>query len=228
MKLIVDKRLALQERSGTVLVRGTEILTYGAQTKRLLPYTGREGRALTPAAPLPSIHAEDACLAWDGKNVLVADRYKRTVARVDPANGRETLVMDPTALAFGKHDTALLTGDAILGDIAWQDGLLYLAVQAGYSSTIYGIDVRKKRVVSHQPAPGPKPWGLDFDPADGSMYTVDGRNRELRRFAKSGTVEVTELPAEWKEPRGLSFDPERGLWSADWSTGDVLRMRVEG
>lgn len=228
MKAIIDRRLALQERSGTVLVRGTEIWTYGDRTRKFLRYTNFQDRELTLGAPLPSISAEDAALSWDGNRILVADRSKRKVFRVDPTTGRETLVIDPGSLSFGDYDTALLVVDAVIGDIAWYDGLIYLAVQAGYSSAIYGVDDEKKRVVFHRHAPGPKPWGLDFDPADGSMYTVDNRNRELRRFSRAGKVDVAELPSEWAEPRGLSFEPGRGLWSVDWSTGDVLRIRVEG
>jgi hypothetical protein len=228
MKAIIDRRLALQERSGTVLVRGREIWTYGAKTRKLLRYTGFQDRKLKLAAPLPSISVEDAALSWDGNHLLVADRLKRQVFQVDQASGRETLVMDPNSLDFGDHGTALLVADAVIGDIAWRDGLLYLAVQAGYSSAIYGIDLGKKQVVSNRPAPGPKPCGLDFDPVDGSLYTVDNRNRELRRFSRTGKVDIAELPSEWAEPRGLSFDLDRGLWSMDWSMGDVLRLRVEG
>jgi len=228
MKVIIDQRIALQERSGTILVRGDEIWTYGAKTGKLLRYRGFQDRELKIAAPLPSISAEDAALSWDGNCLLVADRAKRKVFRVDPASGRETLLMDPDSLAFGDYDNALSVVDAVIGDIAWHDGLLYLAIQAGYSSAIYGIDVGKKRVVSHRLAPGPKPWGLDFDPVDGSLYTVDNRNRELRRFSMAGKVDVADLPYEWVEPRGLSFASDRRLWSSDWSTGDVLRIREEG
>lgn len=228
MKITIDQRFALEERSGTVLVRGPEIWTYGTKAGKLLRYTGYQDRQLAPAAPLPSITAEDVALSWDGKHLLVADRLSRKVFRVDSDSGQETLVMDPGSLDFGDHDPALLVVDTVIGDIAWHDGLLYLAVQAGYSSAIYGIDLESKRVVSHRHAPGPKPYGLDFDPVDGSLYTVDNRNRELRRFSNAEKVDVAELPSEWAEPRGLSFEPNRGLWSVDWSTGDVLRLTVEG
>jgi hypothetical protein len=172
--------------------------------------------------------AEDVALTWDGSHLLVAERSKRLVFQVDPTSGQATLVMEPASLAFGDYDTALMVPDAVVGDIAWHEGLLYLAVQAGYSSAIYGVDLEKQQVISYRRAPGPKPWGLDFDPVDGALYTVDNRNRELRRFSNTGTMDVADLPAEWREPRGLSFDPDRGLWSADRSTGDVLRLRVEG
>jgi len=227
MKIIIDRRLALKERSGTVLVQGAELWTYGDNSKKLRRYSGLKERELTPAALLPSVPTKDVSMAWDGNNLLVADRSKRRVFRVDAVSGQKTIVMDPGSLAFGDYDSALLVSDAVIGDIAWHDNLLYLAVQAGYSSAIYGIDLAKKQVVSHRLAPGPKPWGLDFDPVDGSLYTVDNRNRELRRFSKVEDVAVAELPSEWVEPRGWSFDHDRGLWSADWSTGDVLRLRVE-
>jgi sugar lactone lactonase YvrE len=228
MRAIIDRRLALQERSGTVLVRGAEIWTYGATTRKFLYYPGIPDHDVVPSAPLPSIPIEDAALTWDGNHLLVADRLQRKVFRVDPVSGQETLVMDPDTLAFGEHDTALRVVDTLIGDIAWYGGIVYIAVQAGYSSAIYGIDLEAKQVVSYRRAPGPKPWGLDFDPGDGSLYTVDNRNRELRRFSNDGEVDVAELPSEWVEPRGLSFDQDHGLWSADWSTGDMLRLRVEG
>lgn len=228
MKVLIDRRLTLEERSSTVLMRGAEIWTYGDKTRTLQRHKGVLERKLTSAAPLPSISVEDGVLAWDGTHLLVADRANRKVFRVDPAGGRETLLMDPKSLVFGDYGRALLVSDAVIGDIAWHAGLLYLAVQAGYSSAIYGIDPGKNHVVSCRPAPGPKPSGLEFDPVDSSMYTIDNRNRELRRFTQAETMDVAELPQELADPRGLSFDQERGLWCADWSSGDVLKIRVEG
>jgi sugar lactone lactonase YvrE len=166
-------------------------------------------------------------ISWGGDHLIVADRLSRKVFRVDPASEQETLMMDPNSLDFGNYDRSLLVVDAVIGDIAWHDGLLYLAVQAGYSSAIYGIDTGNQRVISHRLAPGPKPSGLDFDPVDGSLYTIDFRNRELRRFSTADKEDVAEIPSEWAEPRGLSFDSNRGLWSMDWSTGDVLKLKVE-
>jgi DNA-binding beta-propeller fold protein YncE len=227
MKVAVDRRFAMQERSQTVLARDSEIWTYGDTTKKLLRYSGARERSLSPASPLPSVSARDAAISWDGNHLIVADRSNRKVFRLDPASEQETLVMDPNSLDFGDYDRSLLVVDAVIGDIAWHDGLLYLAVQAGYSSAIYGIDPGNQRVVSHRLAPGPKPSGLDFDPVDGSLYTVDSRNRELRRFSTTDKEDVAELPSEWAEPKGLSFDSNRGLWSVDWSTGDVLRLKVE-
>lgn len=228
MKVIIQQRLALPERSGTILVRGSEIWTFGDKTKKLQRYTGLQDRKLKQVAPLPAISAKNAALSWNGTSLLAGDRSQRKVFRVDSDSGKETLVMDPKTLDFGDYDRALLSEDAVVGDIAWHEGILFVAVQSGYSSAIYGIDLAKNKVVSHRHAPGPKPSGLDIDPSDGSLYTVDNRNRELRRFSVSGKVDVAELPAEWVEPRGLSFEPDGGLWSSDWFTGDVLRIKVEG
>ncbi len=227
MKTIIERRLSLQDRSGTVLVRAGEIWTHGEKSNRLARFKGLGGTKLTPAEPLPSITTREAALSWDGKNLLAADRSSRKIFQVDPSSGKETPVMEPDSLSFGDFDTALLTPDAIIGDTAWYNGLLYLAVQAGYSSAIYGIDLENKQVVSHRRAPGPKPSGLDFNPKDGSMYIIDNRNRELRKFATTGKEDVADIPDEWIEPRGLSFESERRLWSTDWSTGDVLRIRME-
>jgi DNA-binding beta-propeller fold protein YncE len=227
MKVTVERRFALQERSQTVLVRDSEIWTYGDTTKKLLRYSGARERSLSPAPPLPSVSARDAAISWDGDNLIVADRSNCKVFRVDSDTEQEILVMDPDSLDFGDYGTSLLVVDAVIGDIAWHDGLLYLAVQAGYSSAIYGIDLGNQRVVSHRLAPGPKPSGLDFDPADGSLFTVDSRNRELRRFSTADKEDGAELPSEWAEPRGLAFDSNRGLWSVDWSTGNALRLKVE-
>ena len=226
MKTIIERRLSLQDRSGTVLVRAGEIWTHGEKTSKLARFKGLGGMKLTPTETLPSISTKEATLSWDGKNLFVADRSSREIFQVDTANGQEIPVMEPHSLSFGDFDTALLTPDAIIGDTAWYNGLLYLAIQAGYSSAIYGIDLENKRVVSHRRAPGPKPSGLDFNPKDGTMYIIDTRNRELRKLT-TGKEDVANIPDEWIEPRGLSFESERRLWSTDWSTGDVLRIRME-
>jgi DNA-binding beta-propeller fold protein YncE len=227
MKTTIEQRLSMPERSAAILVRDQELWTYGAKTKKLLRYGGLQARRLTPAAPLPAISAKDVALSWDGSSLLVAECKTRKVFRMDPDSGRETLVLEPGTLDFAGYDNALAVVDAVIGDMAWHAGLLYAAVQAGYSSAIYGIDLETQRVVSHRHAPGPKPTGLDFDPVDGSMYTVDSRNRELRRFPTVGAVDVAELPAELAEPRGLSIAEDRTLWISDWSTDDVVGLKVE-
>ena len=184
MRAIIDRRLALAERSATVLVRGAEIWTYGAQSKKLLRYAGIAGTTLTPAVSLPVISTKDGAITWDGNHLLVADRSTRRVFRVDATSGQETLAMDPATISFGNFDPALLVSDSTIGDIAWHDGLLIVAVQAGYSSAIYGIDLSK--------------------------------------------MDIADLSSELTEPRGLTLDAERGLWTTDWSTDAVLRIRVEG
>lgn len=228
MRVIIDRRLALAERSATVLVRDAELWTYGAQSRRLVRYSGMATKELRIAEPLPPVSIQDGALAWDGSHLLVGDRSSRRVFRVDAASGRETLLMDPSAIVCGEFDPALKVVDAALGDISWQDGTLIVAIQAGYSSAIYTIDPAKKRVVSHRLAPGPKPVGVEVDPGDGALYVADGRNLELRRFSVNGRMDVADLSAEVAEPRGLAIDSDRGLWTVDWSTNSVLRIRVEG
>jgi len=227
MRAISVRSFTLAERSATVLVRGAEIWIYGAQSRKLLRYQGMAETALRVVDPLPDIATQDGAIGWDGSHLLVADRLTRKVFRVDAASGHETIVMDPATLKFGNYDPALKVVDASIGDIAWHNGQLIVAVQAGYSSAIYGIDLATNTVLSYRTAPGPKPTGVEIDPADGSLYVIDSRNLELRRFAVSGTTEITDLPAGLVDPRGLSIDADRGLWTNDWSTGALLHMRVE-
>jgi len=227
MEVTINQRFVVPERSGTILVQGTDIWTLGAESGRLLRYSGTHDTDLRPVAPAPTVSDKDLALCWDGARLIAADRTECTISELDPTDGRQTLISELKSLDFGEYSPDILSGHAVIGDIAWRDGVLYVAVQAGYSSAIYGIDLGAGRVVSHRFAPGPKPSGIDFDPVDGSLHVIDSRNRELRRFSDSEKVDVAELPSEWVEPNGLSIAPDRSLWSTDISTGDVLRLRVE-
>jgi len=227
MKVKVVQRFALEERSKTVLARDSEIWTYGDATKRVLRYsaTGTTPASLLP--PFPTISTAEAALTWDGSQLIAGNRTSRKIYRINAVSRQETLLVDPASLDFGRFGRALEVIDAVIGDIAWNRGLLYLAVQAGYSSAIYGIDTARQRVTSFRNAPGPRPCGLDFDPADDALFTVDSRNRELRRFSVDDKEDIAELPPDWTEPSGLSFAADRRLWSVDLSTGDALQLQVE-
>jgi DNA-binding beta-propeller fold protein YncE len=229
MKATIVGRLNLPEPSATVLIHGADLWIYGHQSRELRRFSGHREGSLRAAAPLqvqtPAKHG--VSLSWDGANVLVADQVTRTVCRVDPNSGQQALVMDPQSLEFGAYDIALRGEATTIGDIAWHDGILYVSVQAGYSSAIYGIDVEHKRVVSHRFAPGPQPCGLDFDPRDSSMFTLDHRNRELRRYDAQGTMEIADLPVDLVDPQGLSFDSNRGLWCSDQASADLVHLNVE-
>ncbi|NOZ76539.1 MAG: hypothetical protein GXO65_02445 [Euryarchaeota archaeon] len=109
-------------------------------------------------------------------------------------------------------------------DMAWGRNELWVTCMAGYSSSVYRIDIKKAVVVGHFFAHGPKPRGISFDTAEENIWIVDERNREFRKFTPEGKWTKVSVASPIEKPRGLSLDSKGNFWTSDRKTGKFYRI----
>jgi hypothetical protein len=227
MKIGIEHRYDLAEAAESFLIKDGRLWTVGGPRREVMRFEVDADRRLSEIGERRRMPTATGGLAWDGARFLVADAATRRVIGVDSATGTSKLLIEPTNLDYGGFPKTLCVEAALIGDIAWDGGGLWVTCIAGYSSSIYRVDPSEKVVLSHRWAPGPRPVGIDLEPARDSLFVIDGRNKELRRLDNAGQWVFGALPGEVKEPRGMSFESPRKLWVADVAAGAVYGLTLE-
>ena len=167
-------------------------------------------------------------LAWGDEKIFVADRFDKVIYRVDPESGLATLVLNLSELQYGDAPALFQVKASEVTDIAWGHGHLWATCQAGYSSSVYRIDLDAKAVAQHFWARGPKPAGVSFDVRDEFLWTVDASNQEFSQFTPQGEWTEATMPSPVTKPSGLALDDQDAFWTSDRETGQVYQIKREG
>ena len=133
--------------------------------------------------------------------ILVADSAMGAVYWTGIMRGRTVriLTLNQLKTRSGRARAALAIGK--LSSIAFDGRFAYLALAAGYSSSILKVDLNRKLVVAHAWAPGPAPSAMDCSGKD--LFVVDARSKLLRRFNAKLKLDRTAVRIPDVDPRGL-------------------------
>lgn len=224
MELVVMEAIDLADHPDALHVGGGAMWT----TRR---DGGLSKRSFAIAATSKTIAGRlvaDGGITHTDDGLLVAAATTRVLSSVDPESGAQKVLLDCSTLHGGKHTGGLRANNATINDICWKDGMVWLAVEAGYASCIVQIDVAAKKIVNGFWSPGPKPRGLAFDREGRRLWVIDGRNEQLvdldGRGEWLGTAAAMPVPGM----RHLSIDANDELWSMDAVLPRVYRMKREG
>ncbi len=212
---------------GLAWVKGT-IWVASARAGRLFEQTAVAVGAYETHRDLASPVQNPGGMAWDGEKFLVADRLAKVVFRVHPDTGVAEPVLDLLELRQGEGPEVFRAPSSQVSDLAWGHGHLWVACQAGYSSSVYRIDIDAKQVIQHFWAPGPKPVGLSFDSQEEFLWTADASNREFREFTSQGEWTEAQVASPVARPYGLALDDEDSFWTSDEETGQICQIKREG
>jgi streptogramin lyase len=224
MRILKSFRPPEKSLQGLVWVRG-RVWVASAKVGRLFEETAvnestyETGRSLTSPVKTPG------GMAWDGERLLVADRLVKVIFKVNPESGTATQALDLSDLQFGRMPAVLRAANSQVSDIAWGLGHLWVTCVAGYSSSVYRIDLETRAVVQHFRARGPKPEGVSFDIRGEFLWTVDARNQEFSQFTPKGEWTDTTVPSPLEKPSGLALDDQDAFWTFDQETGQVYQIK---
>lgn len=151
-------------------------------------------------------------LTYDGGDFLLADGKTKIVYRVNRKTGKSEECLDLIKVDIKGFSPALVHKSSAVMDIEFGQSHLWVAVEAGYSSGIYKIDVKKATVKHFFFAPGPQPEGISFDHKEEHIWIVDARNREIRQFDADGKWTGRKIDSPVKVPGGLSMDDDDNIW----------------
>lgn len=173
--------------------------TWGAG-KGLLGALDDKGNILRPMR-LP--FTDVAAIGNDaGGRLLVVDGATNSLFQVDPVKKRTVKLFSPKTLnAGGVENAAVLNVGKVLSVTSDGKGFAFLGVEAGYSSSIFEVDLRSKKLKNHAFAPGDGPTAMSFE--NGKLFVVDRRSAQLRCFDRSLKLSPDRISIPVGDARGL-------------------------
>ena len=145
-------------------------------------------------------------LAFDGKNIWLADRGAYQIYQINPQDG--AVIKTINAPGFDPRG------------LAW-DGKLLWCVDAG-EGWIYGINVQTGIAEKLLESNSPDPIGLAFDGE--FLWLVDNKEKKLLKINRSDGMMHENIPAPSSNSKDLTFDGKY-IWVAD--NGDDMLYRVD-
>jgi len=157
------------------------------------------GHAVSPEEPVVSLPAPCPCpsdLAWDGRDLWVADWNRAVLYRLGAADG-------------SVRDSLRAPGFRPQG-LAWADGHLY--VSDDQAKRIYQVDPRDGTVLASYETPAEGPAGLASDGE--TLWLADRAAQTIYRLIpRDGTI-LNYFRSPHRDPRGLAHDGAY-LWVSD-------------
>jgi sugar lactone lactonase YvrE len=211
---------------GLAWVKG-DIWIAGAKAGRIYRQQAIRAGAYETLSYIPCPVKNPGGMTWDGADFLVSDRFDKVIFKVNPASGLATKVLTLAELKKGEKAEVFQAKASQVTDIAWGQEHLWVAAQAGYSSSVYRIDLKAKSIVQHFYARGPKPEGVSFDAKGEFLWTVDASNQEFSQFTQKGEWTDVAVSSPVKKPSGLALDDQEAFWTSDQESGQVYQIKRE-
>ncbi len=147
-------------------------------------------------------------LAFDGKNLWLADRKADKLFCIDPKNGRVLRYIDSPAY----WPMGLCWDSEALWNADWKEG------------KIYRVDPKTGTILKTVESPGRSPRGLAWDGK--YLWCTDDIADKIIQFSPDDGTTIREFKAPAKDPRGLCFDGKY-LWVSDRIKDEIYMVDPE-
>ena len=188
-------------------------------------------------------------LAFDGKNIWVADRKSDNLYQINPNNGRVIRTLpapgfSPTGLAWdGTHLWIIddkerflyrintTTGVAVRvieaytnhpKDICWDGKLLWVVDDK--LDLVLSVDPQDGMMISNFPAPSGNPDGLTFDGK--YLWVTDRGTDKIYRIEQNSGQVIGVIHSPDKYSRGLAWDGKY-LWNVDYQSDKIYKIKID-
>ena len=171
-------------------------------------------------------------LALIGSEFMISDKTTKTIYKFDPEKKVQQLYVDlmnvksnsvPSLLDMVKP--ILNAEGTIISAMAFNQGKLWITVQAGYSSSVIVIDDQTKELTNCFYTRGPEPLGIAFESGkEAACWVLDGSNKELSQFDITGNWTQVALNVPLEKPSGLAMDNEGNFFIADLATNKIYKL----
>jgi len=184
--------------SNLVAMGEVEGQVFGAARNQLVALD-QEGK-ITKSVAIP-IEQPAGISAYTAGWAIIGDCGNNTVLSVDIRSGQSAKVLDLTATDYGD----LMAGDVVrngrLSSVAFDGKYVYVAMSAGYSSSIFAVDPASNRAVMQAWSPGDKPTAMQF--VGGNLYVLDSQNSQLRLFDSALRLSTKAIDLQAPDPMGI-------------------------
>lgn len=206
---------------------GKNLWVVDDETNKIYQLDPAEGKITLELSIPPVLGLADVDLGgltWDGSHLLVSDDTAKRVYRVDPKERSAKLLIDLLKAKRDKGIRSIAMRTSLLTGLAWDGTYLWATFIAGYSSSVYEIDLTTDTLVTHFWAPGPEPQGLTWDGK--YLWIVDSRDQgSIWQFSPIGEWTGISFPSPAGSPTDLAFDGVY-LWNVDKETHMIYQIKI--
>jgi len=184
--------------SNLVAMGEVEGQVFGAARNQLVTLD-QEGK-ITKSTAIP-IEQPAGISAYTTGRAIIGDCGNNAVFSVDIGTGRTDRLLDLKSTDYGN----LMAGDVVrsgrLSSVAFDGRYVYVAMSAGYSSSIFAVDPASNKAVGQAWSPGDRPTAMQF--AGGSLYVLDAENSQLRSFDSALRLNTKAIDLQAPDPMGI-------------------------
>ena len=153
-----------------------------------------------------------------GSEFLITETTSKVIYKLDPMKMAPELYVDLMKLRSSRITPLLRARGTNISSVAFNQGKLWIALQAGYSSSIIVLDDQNKKMIKNFFTRGPEPTGIAFEANGKRGWVLDGSNKELSQFDNKGKWTKTALKVPLEKPIGLAIDNEGNFLTTDATT----------
>jgi len=141
---------------------------------------------------------------FEGGKLLAVDGASNTIFSVDPVGKKCVKLFAARELqGAGVENAQVLAIGKVAGVTSDGRGFGFIAVEAGYSSSIFEVDLKTKKLKRHAYTPGASPTALSFE--GGKLFVVDRESSLLRCFDRSLKLSADRIALPVADARGLAI-----------------------
>jgi hypothetical protein len=163
-------------------------------------------------------------IAWTGSEYLILDGKTKVIVQVDPKTKVQQVYVDLLKLKESMVTSILKAKGSSISAITFNQGIIWITLAAGYSSSIIAFNYATKELVNNFYTRGSEPLGITFDASGKFGWVLDGGNKELSQFDLNGKWTGTILSIPLERPLGLAIDNQGNFLVGDAKTQRIYEL----
>lgn len=184
--------------SNLITMGDVEGTTFGASKNQLVALDA-EGK-ITRTIAIP-IEQPAGISSYTAGKAIIGDSGKNAVYSVDIKSGQASILIDLKTTQAGN----LIAGDVLksgrLSSVAFDGKQVFVALSAGYSSSIFSIDPASNKALKQTWSPGDEPTAMQF--TGGNLYVLDGASKQLRLYNTALSLNMNAINLDVADPKGI-------------------------
>jgi DNA-binding beta-propeller fold protein YncE len=208
---------------GLTLIKG-QFWAVSSKSKVITGYTRDESGKFSVINKIKTDLRNPVGLAWTGSEFLVPDGMEKVIVKIDPQSKLQQLYINLLEVKDGYVKSILNAEGSSVSAITFNQGLVWIAIKAGYSSSIVALNYGTKEVVSNIFARGTEPLAIAFDANGEFGWVLDGANKELSQLDTKGTWTGTTLRIPLEKPIGLAIDNQGNFLVGEAKTKKIYTI----
>lgn len=191
-------RITSTALSNLLAMAEVEGQVYGASKGQLVALDNSGKITRTIAVP---IDRPAGISAFTAGKAIIGDSGNSAVFSIDLKTGQAVKILDLKVTAYGNLRAGDVLRSGTLMSVAYDGKYVFVAISAGYSSSIFSIDPSSNKAVAQTWAPGDAPTAMNF--FGGNLYVLDAASKQIRMYDATLKLNVKPIEIQADDPRGI-------------------------